>query len=88
MWCPVKRDAWTQTLHEYTDKFDWSDQELENLLEPNAPGLQILIQTRYSTKTHQLVASGLQGIWTYFLKVFLEEVFLPSNALFNIMSSI
>lgn len=40
--CPAKRakrDAWTQILHEYTHKVDWSDQELENLLKPSCPGL-------------------------------------------------
>jgi hypothetical protein len=85
--CPAKRDAWTQILYEYTDKVDWSDQELGNLLKPSCPGLQILIQNRHAIKAHQLVASGLQGIWTYFVKAFLEDLFLPSHIIYNIMSS-
>lgn len=47
--CPAKRVAWTQILHEYTDKVDWSDQELENF-KLSCPGLQILIQKRYPIK--------------------------------------
>ena len=74
-------------LFDYTDKLDWSDQELENILKPSCPGLKNLIQDRHAIKTHQLVASGLQGIWSYFLKAFLENEFLPAIAIYKIMSS-
>ena len=82
--CPTKRDAWTDLLFDYTDKLDWSDQELEDLLKPSCPGLKNLIQNRHVINAHQLVASGLQGVWSYYLKAFLENVFLSSNALYNI----
>jgi Reverse transcriptase (RNA-dependent DNA polymerase)/zinc-binding in reverse transcriptase/Endonuclease/Exonuclease/phosphatase family len=85
--CPTKREAWTDLLHNYTDKVDWTDLELENLLKPSCPVLQTIIQKKYSIKAHQLVASGLHGIWSYFLKAFLENTFLPSTALYNIMSN-
>ena len=85
--CPTKRDAWTRILYEYTSKLDWSDQDLENLLKPSCPGLQKLIQKPYLIKAHQLVASGLQGIWTYSIKAFLENIFLSSNALYKIMAN-
>jgi hypothetical protein len=85
--CPAKREAWTDLLFDYTDKLDWTDQELEDLLKPSCPGLQTLIQKKHSIKPHQLIASGLHGIWSYFVKAFLENTFLPSTALYNIMSN-
>lgn len=60
--------------------------EKQEMKEMDLPALT-LIQIRHLIKAHQLVASGLQGIWTYSIKAFLEEFFLPSNALFNIMST-
>lgn len=59
---------------------------LISTLKPSCPGLQTLVKKKHLIKAHQLVASSLQGIWAYFLKVFLENVFLPLNALYNIMS--
>ena len=85
--CPAKREAWTDLLFDYTDKPDWTDQELEDLLKPSSPGLKNLIQDTHAIKAHQLVASGLQGIWSYFIKAFLENDFLPSIAIYKIMSS-
>jgi len=85
--CPAKKDACIQLLYKYTNKVDWLDQELENLLKPSRPDFQTLIQKRYLIKVHQLVASGLQGVWTYFIKIFLEELFLPSQTIYSIMSS-
>lgn len=38
--CPVKRDAWTQILYEYTSKVGWPDQELENPLKPSCPAFR------------------------------------------------
>lgn len=80
--------AWgTQILYEYTNKIDWTDQELESLLNPSCSDLQKRIQKQHSITAYQVIASGLQGIWTYFLKAFLEDVFLASNIIFNIMSN-
>ena len=84
---PAKRETWTDLLFDYTDKLDWSDQELEDLLKPSCPGLKNFIQNRHAISAHQLVASGLQGVWSYFVKAFLENVFLPSNAIYNVMSN-
>ena len=53
----------------------------------SCPGLKNFIQNRHAINAHQLVASGLQGVWSYFVKAFLENVFLPSNAIYNIMSN-
>jgi len=85
--CPAKREAWTDLLFDYTDKLDWSDQELEDPLKPSCPGLKNFIQNRHAINAHQLVASGLQGVWSYFVKAFLENIFLPLNAIYNIMSN-
>lgn len=74
-------------LHDYTEKVDWTDLELENPLKLSRPGLPTLFQKKHLIKAHQFVASGLQGICSHFLKIFLENVFLSSTALYNIMTS-
>ena len=85
--CPKKRKAWEDLLAHYTDRISWSDQELEQLLRPDCSSLHGLIPATHKILPHQLVAAALQGIWSYNLQVYLEDTFLPSEAIFNIMAT-
>lgn len=69
---PQNTPSQGRALFYYTEQVSWTEQEPEQALLPGCPSLKGLVLAKHKISPHQLVAAGLQGIWSYILQAYLE----------------
>ncbi|KAF9367269.1 hypothetical protein CPB97_005994, partial [Podila verticillata] len=86
-YCPKKFEAWQQLLAQYTEHISWTEEDLQQILSLHTKPLTKKMPPASSITVHQLVASGLAGIWKAHISRYLDSALLPTTAIYNVMNS-
>lgn len=87
LFCPKKYEAWQQLLAQYTKQVSWTEEDLQQILSLQTKPLTKKMPPASSITAHQLVASGLAGIWKAHTSRYLDSAILPTITIYNVMNS-